>query len=72
MQQIALTTMVCKPPLTAAIDAEKFMVKADNIHHTIVHLLQASPAKERSVLLHLDEILSSAVVETVGRAPSWK
>lgn len=72
MQQIAPITTSCKPPLKVTSDTAKFLAKADTLHHTIVYLLQASPAEERLALLHLDEILSSAVVDTIGRAPSWK
>ncbi|PLP61148.1 hypothetical protein CYK37_02330 [Mesorhizobium loti] len=72
MQQIVITTTLSKPPLTSPVEAEVFMAKADKLHRTIVHLLRTSPAEKRLVLLNLDEILSDAVVGTVGRTPSWK
>ncbi|HEV2507474.1 MAG TPA: hypothetical protein VGV39_30675 [Mesorhizobium sp.] len=72
MQQIVITTPLCKPPLTSLDEAAVFLAKADKLHHKIAYLLQTSPAEERLILLNLDEILSNAVVGTLGRTPSWK
>jgi hypothetical protein len=72
MQQILVTTPFGKPPLACAVEPETFLAEADKLHHTIVRLLQASPAEGSLTLMRLDAILANAVVETLGRSPGWK
>ncbi|WP_144223794.1 hypothetical protein [Mesorhizobium amorphae] len=72
MQQIVVTTPFDTPPLACVIEPETFLAEADKLHHTIVRLLQTSPVEGSLTLMRLDEILSNAVVETLGHSPGWK
>lgn len=72
MQQIVVTTPFGKPPLTYTVEPEAFKAEANRLHRSIVHLLQTSPAQGSMTLMRLDEILSNAVVETLGCPPDWK
>lgn len=72
MQQIVITIPFDKPPLISTVEPGAFMAEADKLHRTIVSLLQTSPEEGSLTLMRLDEILSNAVAETLGRSPVWK